>query len=52
MKAEIVANKGEASVFAADTIDSLTHDDIVAAFRVGPGAGLRDNRRGGAGADG
>jgi hypothetical protein len=33
MKAEIVANKGEASVFAADTIDSLTHDDIVAAFR-------------------
>jgi len=33
MKAEIVANKGDASVFAADTIDSLTHDDIVAAFR-------------------
>lgn len=33
MKAEILANKGEASVFAADTIDSLTHDDIVAAFR-------------------
>ena len=31
MKAEIVAYKGEASVFAADTIDSLTHDDIVAA---------------------
>ncbi len=33
MKAEIVASNGEASVFAADTIDSLTHDDIVAAFR-------------------
>jgi hypothetical protein len=33
MKAEILANKGEASVFAADTIDSLTHDDIVAVFR-------------------
>ena len=33
MKAEIVAYNGDASVFAADTIDSLTHDDIVAAFR-------------------
>ncbi len=33
MKAEIVANRGDASVFAAATIDSLTHDDIVAAFR-------------------
>ncbi len=33
MKAEILANRGEATVFAADTIDSLAHDDIVAAFR-------------------
>lgn len=33
MKAEILANKGEATVFAADTIDSLAHNDIVAAFR-------------------
>lgn len=33
MKAEILANKGEASVFAADTIDTLTDDDILAAFR-------------------
>ena len=33
MKAEILANKGEASVFAADTIDALTDDDIVGAFR-------------------
>lgn len=33
MKAEIVANQGEASVFAAETIDSLTRDDIIAAFR-------------------
>ncbi len=33
MKAEIMANKGEASIFAADTIDSLTDDDIVGAFR-------------------
>ncbi|MGE5360941.1 MAG: chromate resistance protein ChrB domain-containing protein [Bacteroidales bacterium] len=33
MKEEILANKGEASVFAADTIDRLTGDDIVAAFR-------------------
>jgi hypothetical protein len=37
MKAEIVANRGEASVFAADTIDSMTHDDIVAAFRTDRG---------------
>jgi hypothetical protein len=33
VKAEILASRGEASVFAADTIDSLTRDDIVAAFR-------------------
>ncbi|RPJ84246.1 MAG: hypothetical protein EHM13_05275, partial [Acidobacteria bacterium] len=33
MKTEIVANKGAASVFAAETIDSLTRDDIIAAFR-------------------
>ncbi len=33
MKAEILANKGEASIFAADTIDALTDDDIVRAFR-------------------
>jgi hypothetical protein len=33
MKAEIHANKGEASVFAATTIDSLTNDDIVGVFR-------------------
>jgi hypothetical protein len=33
LKAEIVASRGEATVFAADTIDSLAHDDIVAAFR-------------------
>ncbi len=33
MKEEILANKGEASVFAADTIDQLTGDEIVAAFR-------------------
>ena len=33
MKADILANKGEASVFAAETIDSLTRDDIIAAFR-------------------
>lgn len=33
MKAEIVANKGDASIFAADTIDSLSDDDIVQAFR-------------------
>src|SRR5512144_2196501 len=34
MKAEIVANGGEASIFAADTIDSLSDDEIVQAFRV------------------
>lgn len=34
MKAEITASHGEASVFAAATIDSLTDDDIVAAFRL------------------
>lgn len=33
LKAEILANRGEASVFAADTVDTLTHDDIVEAFR-------------------
>ncbi len=33
MKEEILANRGEASVFAADTIDPLTGDEIVAAFR-------------------
>ncbi len=33
MKAEIVANKGEANVFAANTLDTLTSDDIVRAFR-------------------
>lgn len=33
MKAEVVANKGDASIFAADTIDSLSDDDIVQAFR-------------------
>jgi len=33
LKAEILANHGEATVFAAETIDSLAHDDIVAAFR-------------------
>ncbi|HEY3546336.1 MAG TPA: chromate resistance protein ChrB domain-containing protein [Propionicimonas sp.] len=33
MKAQIVASQGDASVFAADTVDSLTHDEIVAAFR-------------------
>jgi hypothetical protein len=34
MKAEIVANGGEASIFAADTIDSLSDDEIVQAFRL------------------
>jgi hypothetical protein len=33
MKAEILANKGGASIFAADTIDSITDDEIVGAFR-------------------
>ena len=33
MKEEILANRGEASVFAADTVDQLTGDEIVAAFR-------------------
>jgi hypothetical protein len=33
LKTEIVAEKGEASVFVAKTIDALTRDDIVAAFR-------------------
>jgi hypothetical protein len=33
MKTEILANNGDASVFAADTIDVLTDDDIVSALR-------------------
>lgn len=33
MKAEILGMKGQATVFAADSIDALTREEIVAAFR-------------------
>ena len=52
MKAEIIASKGEASVFTADTIDSLTHDDIVAAFRADRERAYKADRRGRAHAGG
>ena len=48
MKAEILATKGEASIFAADAIDSLTDDDIVRAFRTDRErslAAIRDDAR-------
>ena len=33
MKSEIQAVRGEATVFAADSIDSFSNDDVIAAFR-------------------
>lgn len=33
MKAEIEALRGEATVFAADSLETVSHDEIVAAFR-------------------
>jgi hypothetical protein len=33
MKAEIVAMKGEAAVFAADSVDGHAHEEVVASFR-------------------
>jgi len=33
IKTEVVAMKGQATVFAADSVDSLSEDEIIAAFR-------------------